>query len=63
MLGGKARDTLALYAHADGRDTNEVESQVRRYMEEGYRHARAQMGGYGGGGMLPAGNGSRPAQG
>src|SRR5258707_10836392 len=32
-------------------------------MEEGYRHVRAQMGGYGGGGMIPAGQSSRPAGG
>jgi mannonate dehydratase len=63
LLGGKARDAVALYAHADGRDMQEVEQNVRRYMEEGYRHVRAQMGGYGGGGMMAAGTGSRPAQG
>jgi mannonate dehydratase len=63
LLGGKARDAVALYAHADGRDMQEVEQNVRRYMEEGYRHVRAQMGGYGGGGMIAAGTGSRPAQG
>ncbi|MBI3666084.1 MAG: hypothetical protein HY236_07645 [Acidobacteria bacterium] len=63
LLGGKARDAVALYAHADGRDMEEVEQNVRKFMEEGYRHVRAQMGGYGGGGMIPAGRGSRPTGG
>jgi mannonate dehydratase len=63
LLGGKARDAVPLYAHADGRDMPEVEQNVRKYMDEGYRHVRAQMGGYGGGGMIPPGRGSRPAGG
>jgi len=63
LLGGKARDAVPMYAHADGRDMNEVTENVRKYMDEGYRHVRAQMGGYGGGGMIPPGQGSRPAGG
>lgn len=60
LLGGKVRDAVPLYAHADGRSFQELEEQVRKYMEEGYRHVRAQLGGYGGGGIIPAGQGSRP---
>ena len=52
LLGGKAREAVALYAHADGRDMNQVAENVKKYMEEGYRHVRAQMGGYGGGGFV-----------
>jgi len=63
LLGGKVRDAVPLYAHAGGRALAEVEDSVRRYMEEGYQHVRAQMGGYGGGGFLPAGKGSRPQNG
>jgi mannonate dehydratase len=63
LLGGKVRDAVPIYAHADGRDPNEVVENVRQYMDEGHRHVRAQMGGYGGGGMVPAGKGSRPASG
>jgi len=63
LLGGKTRDAVALYAHADGRDLAEVEENVRKYMAEGYRHVRAQIGGYGGGGFVPSGKGSRPAGG
>jgi mannonate dehydratase len=63
LLGGKVRDGVPIYAHADGRDPNEVVENIRKYMDEGYRHVRAQMGGYGGGGVIPAGQGSRPASG
>lgn len=63
LLGGKARDAVPLYAHADGRDATEVEDNVRKYMEQGYRHVRAQLGGYGGGGFIPPSQGSRPAKG
>ncbi|MFN0172831.1 MAG: enolase C-terminal domain-like protein [Bryobacteraceae bacterium] len=66
LLGGKARDAVPVYGHAIGRDAAEVEEDVRKYMERGYRHVRAQLihvGGYGGGGMVPPGQGSRPAQG
>src|SRR5882757_1386976 len=52
MLGGKARDAVPMYAHADGSDPQQVTENVRKYMEEGYRHVRAQMGGYGGGGVV-----------
>jgi mannonate dehydratase len=60
LLGGKVRDAVPIYAHADGRDRDQVVENVRKYMEEGYRHVRAQMGGYGGGGMIASGKGSRP---
>jgi mannonate dehydratase len=63
LLGGKARDAVPLYAHADGRDPDQVVENIRKYMDEGYRHVRAQMGGYGGGGMIPPGTGSRPETG
>ncbi len=63
LLGGKAREAVPLYAHADGRDFTQVEENIRKYMEEGFRHVRAQMGGYGGGGFIPPGQGSRPATG
>src|ERR1700676_433968 len=63
LLGGKARDAVPIYAHADGRDMQQVEDNVRKYMQEGYRHVRAQMGGYGGGGYVAPGKGSRPAGG
>ena len=48
LLGGKTREAAAVYVHADGRDRQEVEANVRRFMEQGYRYIRIQMGGYGG---------------
>jgi mannonate dehydratase len=48
LLGGKCREAVAVYRHADGRSPEEVEENVRAYIEEGYRHIRCQMGGYGG---------------
>ncbi len=48
LLGGKCREAAACYAHADGRTPEEVTDNVRKYSEQGYRHIRIQMGGYGG---------------
>ena len=54
LLGGKCREAAAVYVHADGRDAQEVEDNVRQFMAQGYRHIRVQMGGYGGqAGQLP----------
>lgn len=54
LLGGKCREGVAVYTHADGRDPQEVEDNVRKLMAQGYRYVRVQMGGYGGkaGGMV-----------
>jgi mannonate dehydratase len=54
LLGGKCREGVAVYSHADGRDPQEVEDNVRKLMAQGYRFIRIQMGGYGGraGGMV-----------
>ena len=43
LLGGKCRHAAALYAHASGRDIQETTDNVRKYMEQGYRHVRAQV--------------------
>jgi mannonate dehydratase len=43
LFGGKCREAAALYAHADGRDFREVEENVRRYVEEGYRYVRCRV--------------------
>ena len=43
LLGGKCRHAAALYAHAAGRDAQETADNVRKYMEQGYRHVRAQV--------------------
>ena len=49
LLGEKCREAAACYAHAGGGDPEEVLSSIRTFMDQGYRHIRVQMGGYGGG--------------
>lgn len=46
LWGGRCRGGVAVYTHADGRDTKEVIANARRYLDEGYRYIRCQMGGY-----------------
>ena len=48
LLGGKCREAADTYAHAGGRTKEEVVDSIRRFMAQGYRHIRVQMGGYGG---------------
>ena len=48
LLGGKCREGAAVYTHADGHSPEEVVDNVRKFMEQGYRYIRIQMGGYGG---------------
>ncbi len=48
LLGGKTRDAAVCYAHADGREPQEVVENVQKFMEQGYHYVRVQMGGYGG---------------
>jgi mannonate dehydratase len=43
LLGGKCREAVAVYRHASGANPQEVEQQVRRYMQQGYRHVRVQV--------------------
>lgn len=43
LLGGKARAAAALYAHASGKEIEEVEQRVREWMAKGYRHVRVQV--------------------
>lgn len=47
LLGGKSRFAVDCYSHASGRDIPQVVESVQRLMEEGYRHIRIQLGGYG----------------
>lgn len=54
MLGGPCRSAVMAYAHAAGDTLQELEDDVRRYMEEGYHVIRCQMGPYGGGGFISA---------
>ena len=56
LLGGKSRFAVPLYAHAGGRSTEEVINSVQEFMNQGFKHIRIQLGGYGGvgtGGLNP----------
>jgi mannonate dehydratase len=44
LLGGRSRDGVLVYCHANGRDIEETTDQVGRYIEEGYKAVRAQSG-------------------
>ena len=48
LLGGKCREGVPVYRHADGSNLEEVEESVRNFMDQGYKYIRCQMGGYGG---------------
>lgn len=48
LLGGKCREAAAVYRHADGATLQQLEENVIRYREQGYRYIRCQWGGYGG---------------
>jgi mannonate dehydratase len=43
LLGGKCRNAVDVYVHAGGNTFQEAEQSVRRFMEQGYRHVRAQV--------------------
>ena len=47
LLGGKCRFGIDCYAHARGTSPDEVATDAKRLMDEGFRHVRIQMGGYG----------------
>jgi mannonate dehydratase len=52
LLGGRARDGVLVYRHGHGRDPVEVEDSVRGYLAQGYKVVRAQIGDYGGAGVV-----------
>jgi len=52
LLGGRCRDTAAVYRHATGREPSEVADRAEEYMAEGVRYVRCQLGGYGSGGRV-----------
>lgn len=47
LLGGKCRFAVDTYTHASGRTPEEALEDVQKYMEQGFRHVRIQLGGYG----------------
>ncbi|MGI5851022.1 MAG: starvation-sensing protein RspA [Clostridiales bacterium] len=48
LLGGKSREGVAVYRHADGRDLDTITENVQKFMDQNIRHIRIQWGGYGG---------------
>jgi mannonate dehydratase len=44
LLGGRSRDGVLVYGHANGRDIEETAAEVAKYVEAGYRAIRAQTG-------------------
>ena len=44
LLGGKSREGVMVYGHANGRDIDETLDEVGKYIEMGYHAVRAQTG-------------------
>lgn len=44
LLGGRSRDGVMVYGHANGRDLEETVDEVGRYIDLGYKAIRAQSG-------------------
>jgi mannonate dehydratase len=60
LLGGKCREAADCYAHADGAEIPEVVDSARRFIEQGFRHVRVQIGVPGMAAYGAGGPGSRP---
>ncbi len=60
MLGGKARDAVPVYDHQGGKTKEECLDSLQKSLANGFRYVRIQLGGYGGGGFIPKGEGDRP---
>ncbi|GAB6930301.1 D-galactonate dehydratase family protein [Paenibacillus sp. JCM 10914] len=59
LLGGAVRSAVPCYAHANGHTYEELEEEVATFQEQGFGVIRCQLGGYGGGGFVPARDDSR----
>ena len=44
LLGGRAREGVTVYGHANGADAAEVNDEIAHYLEQGYKAVRAQVG-------------------
>ena len=47
LLGGKTRFAVDTYTHASGQRPEDVMESVEKYLEQGFRNIRIQLGGYG----------------
>lgn len=56
LFGGKCREAVQVYRHADGKDIDELCRNIQKYVDLGVKTLRVQCGGYGGGnyGAAPA---------
>lgn len=54
LFGGKCREAVPVYRHADGNDVGEICENIHRFREMGIRYIRCQCGGYGGNGYHKA---------
>ena len=54
LFGGKVREGVRIYRHADGSSLEEVGDKAQALIEEGTQVVRLQFGGYGGKASLPA---------
>lgn len=54
LFGGKYREAVPVYRHADGKDLSEICENIDRFYDMGIRHIRCQCGGYGGDGYHDA---------
>ena len=48
LFGGRVREGVPVYRHADGRDLEELCENIERYRELGIQNIRCQCRGYGG---------------
>lgn len=48
LFGGKCREGIPVYRHADGKDLSEICENIQKYQELGVTTIRCQCGGYGG---------------
>lgn len=58
LLGGKVREGIPVYRHADGQDSSEICENIEKYRERGLKFIRVQCGGYGGSDYGPAPTGA-----
>ncbi|WP_369282872.1 enolase C-terminal domain-like protein [Oscillibacter sp. GMB15532] len=48
LFGGRLREGIPIYRHAEGRDLEELCDRIAEYRAQGVTHLRCQCGGYGG---------------